>query len=109
MNKSELAQALADQLEISYAQAYRTIDAFIETVSKTMCDGEPVRITGFGTFGPRARRSMRRFNPQTRQRITVPSKVVPSFSASSNLKETMRRKLKAVESGGEVSIVKAVK
>jgi hypothetical protein len=37
------------------------------------------------------------------------ARVVPAFRPGSDLKEAVRRKLKVVESGGELSIVKAVR
>jgi len=109
MNKAELIEEIATQVGLSKKAAKEAVDAMFETISKTMCDGEPVRITGFGTFTPKPRRSRPVFNPQTRQRIMVGSQVVPGFKPASDLKDTVRKKLKVVESGGELSIVKAVR
>jgi DNA-binding protein HU-beta len=53
MNKAELIEAIASQVELSKTKVGEVIDALTETVTKTICDGEPVRITGFGTFEPR--------------------------------------------------------
>jgi DNA-binding protein HU-beta len=109
MNKAELIEAVATQVGLSKTKILEVIDVLTETVTKTICDGEPVRITGFGTFEPRPRKSKAGVNPQTKQRITVGSRVVPAFRPGSDLKEAVRRKLKVVESGGELSIVKAVR
>jgi DNA-binding protein HU-beta len=109
MNKAELIEAIASQVELSKTKVGQVIDALTETIFKTICDGEPVRITGFGTFGPKPRKSKAAVNPQTKQRIMVASRVVPVFRPSAEFKEAVRRKLKVVESGGELSIVKAVR
>jgi DNA-binding protein HU-beta len=109
MNKAELIEAVATQVGLSKTKILEVIDVLTETVTKTICDGEPVRITGFGTFEPRPRKSKAGVNPQTKQRITVGSRVVPAFRPGSDLKEAVRKKLKVVESGGELSIVKAVR
>jgi DNA-binding protein HU-beta len=109
MNKAELIEAIATKVELSKTKVGQVIDALTETVTKTICDGEPVRITGFGTFGPRPRRAKSAINPQTGERIMVASRVVPAFRPSAEFKEAVRRKLKVVESGGELSIVKAVR
>lgn len=109
MNRTELVETIASQCELSKAKAAKVVSTFVWTISKTMCDGDPVRITGFGTFRPRARRSAVRVNPQTGERITVPARAVATFRAGSDLSELVRKKLKVVESGGgEVSLVKAV-
>jgi DNA-binding protein HU-beta len=109
MNKAELIEAIASQVELSKTKVGEVIDALTETIFKTICDGEPVRITGFGTFEPRPRRAKAGVNPKTKQRIIVGSRVVPVFRSGSDFKEAVRRKLKVVESGGELSIVKAVR
>jgi len=109
MNKAELIEAIASQVELSKTKVGEVIDALTETIFKTICDGEPVRITGIGTFEPRPRRAKSAINPQTGERITVGARVVPAFRPSAEFKEAVRRKLKVVESGGELSVVKAVR
>jgi DNA-binding protein HU-beta len=109
MNKAELIEAIASQVELSKTKVGEVIDALTETVTKTICDGEPIRITGFGTFEPRPRKGKAGINPQTGERINGASRVVPAFRPSSDFKEAVRRKLKVVESGGELSVVKAVR
>jgi DNA-binding protein HU-beta len=109
MNKAELVELIAKQAGLSKKAAKEAIDAMFITINKTICDGEPVRITGFGTFEPRPRKSKAAINPLTKQRIMVASRVVPVFRPSSEFKEAVRKKLKVVESDGELSIVKAVR
>jgi DNA-binding protein HU-beta len=109
MNKAELIEAIASQVGLSKTKVGEVIDALTETVTKTICDGEPIRITGFGTFEPRPRKSKAGVNPKTGERITVGARVVPAFRPGSDFKEAVRRKLKVVESGGELSVVKAVR
>jgi DNA-binding protein HU-beta len=109
MNKAELVEAIATQVSLSKTKILEVIDVLTETVTKTICDGEPVRITGFGTFEPRPRRAKSAINPRTGERIPMGARVVPAFRPGSDLKEAVRKKLKVVESGGELSIVKAVR
>jgi len=109
MNKAELIAAIVTKAGLSKKAAKEAIDAMLQTIFKTICDGEPVRITGFGTFEPRPRRAKSAINPLTKQRIMVASQVVPVFRPSSEFKEAVRKKLKVVESDGELSIVKAVR
>ncbi|MCL6642506.1 MAG: HU family DNA-binding protein [Candidatus Bipolaricaulota bacterium] len=104
MNKAELAELVAKQTGLSKKAAKEAVDAMFNTISKTMCDGEPVRITGFGTFEARARKSSMRINPQTRQRIMVASKAVPGFRAGRELKDMVRKRLKVVEAGGKLTV-----
>jgi DNA-binding protein HU-beta len=50
----------------------------------------------------RQRRERRGVNPQTRQTMTIPASTSPGFSASNNLKETVRRS-QSRERGGKNS------
>ncbi len=104
MNKAELSELVAKQTGLSKKAAKEAVDTLFSTIAKMICDGEPVRITGFGTFEARPRKSSMRINPQTRQRIMVASKAVPSFRAGRELKEMVRKKLKVVEVGGKLSV-----
>lgn len=108
MNKADLIETIAPYT-VSKKAAKEAIDQLFFVISKMICDGEPVRITGFGTFEPRPRKSSMRINPKTRQRIMVPARAVPAFRPASALREMVRKKLKVVESGEELSLVKAVK
>ena len=64
-----------------------------------MAKEEKVVLSGFGTFEMRQRRERRGVNPQTRQAMTIPASKSPGFSASNNLKETVRQN-QARERGG---------
>jgi nucleoid DNA-binding protein len=46
MNKAELIEAIASQVELSKTKVVEVIDALTETVTKTICDGEPVQDHG---------------------------------------------------------------
>jgi nucleoid DNA-binding protein len=46
MNKAELAELVAKQTGLSKKAAKEAVDAMFNTITKTICDGEPVRITG---------------------------------------------------------------
>jgi DNA-binding protein HU-beta len=109
MNKAELIEAIVKKAGLSKKAAKEAIDAMRETIFKTICDGEPVRITGIGTFVPKPRRARSAINPRTGERIPVGARVVPAFRPSAEFKEAVRKKLKVVESGGELSVVKAVR
>jgi DNA-binding protein HU-beta len=104
MNKTELAEIVAEQVVLSKKVAKEAVDAMFNTIGRSMCDGEAVRITGFGTFEARPRKSTVRRNPQTGQRITVAAKAVPSFRAGKELVELARKKLKVVEAGGKLTL-----
>jgi len=69
-------------------------------IAGSLAQDEKVVLSGFGTFEMRQRRARRGVNPQTRQTMTIPASTSPGFSASNNLKETVRQS-QARERGGK--------
>lgn len=85
MNKAELIERIAEEAGISKAQAAKTLNAVIKTISKSLADGDSVSLVGFGTFyvGARAARTGR--NPRTGTALKVLASKVPKFKASASL------------------------
>ena len=50
MNKSELVDALADRLDGNRKAAGEALDVLIDTIYRSVSNGEKVTITGFGSF-----------------------------------------------------------
>lgn len=70
-------------------QAEAVVDAVFETITKAMSQGEDVAITGFGTFRVRKRAAKVGVNPRTGEKVNIPAKTVPKFSAGKGLKEAV--------------------
>lgn len=95
MNKSELVEALADELGTTKADAQRTIDAIFDTkdgvVTRTLKKGDRVQITGFGTFETRKRKARTGRNPRTGEEIKIAPTISPSFRPGKALKEAVKK------------------
>jgi DNA-binding protein HU-beta len=89
MNKSELISAIAEQANLSKADAGRSLDALIKTIETTLKTGDPIALVGFGTFDVKARAERTGRNPQTGQEITIPATNVPSFKPGKGLKDAV--------------------
>ena len=89
MNKSELIDAIADDAELSKADAGRALDAAVGVITKALKSGGSVGIVGFGTFsvGHRSARTGR--NPQTGEEIQIKASNVPKFKAGKALKDAV--------------------
>ncbi|MBI4592397.1 HU family DNA-binding protein [Candidatus Uhrbacteria bacterium] len=93
MNKAELANRIAEQLEISRKLGEDFIAAFEEIVTRALTHGEEVTIAGFGTFSSRTRKGRIGVNPQNpSEKIEIPSVLVPKFKAGKALKDTLKGK-----------------
>ena len=89
MNKSELIDAIADSADISKAAAGRAIDAFVDSVTGALKDGDQVTLIGFGTFSVKDRAARTGRNPQTGAEIQIAAAKIPSFKAGKALKDAV--------------------
>ncbi|MFA7664625.1 MAG: HU family DNA-binding protein [Burkholderiaceae bacterium] len=89
MNKSELIDQIAEQAELSKAEAGRALDGMLAAVTKTLKKGGTVTLVGFGTFavGKRAARTGR--NPRTGEMIKIKAAKVPKFRPGKGLKDAI--------------------
>lgn len=104
MNKAEFVERLAKKTGFTKKDARKALDAVTEVITEALTQKESVKLVGFGKFGARARKASNRINPQTKEQIQIPRKVVPSFQAGKGLKETIARNLEVVGSEGNLKI-----
>jgi DNA-binding protein HU-beta len=89
MNKAELIERIAEEADVSKAEAQKHFEAFEQVVTEALKGGEEVRITGFGKFSVRERKAREGRNPQTGEKMKIPASKVPAFSAGNALKEAV--------------------
>lgn len=91
MNKGDLVDHIADDLEISKAMADKLINSFTEAIyANVRRDG--VRLAGFGSFGAVRRKARMGRNPQTGEEIKIPSRWVPTFKSGTVLKSCAEKR-----------------
>ena len=90
MNKAQLVEFIAEDMEISKAEAERFVNCFTSAVTKNI-NKDGVKIAGFGTFGSKKRNAKTGRNPQTGEEMKIPAKWVPFFKAGISLKEAARK------------------
>jgi DNA-binding protein HU-beta len=89
MNKTDLINAIAERAELTKADAGRALEAFFETVQKSLKKGEDVSVVGFGTFTVRKRAARTGRNPRTNEAIKIKASKVPAFKAGKTLKDAL--------------------
>jgi len=89
VNKTELIDAVAEGADISKAAATRAVDTMLDSISKTLANGDPVTLVGFGTFSVKARAARTGRNPRTGEAIDIPAAKVPGFKAGKALKDAV--------------------
>lgn len=91
MNKAELIAAIAAKTGDTKKVAEATVNAFVETVTNALVEGDKVQLVGFGSFEVRKRAARKGRNPQTKEEIKIPASKAPVFKAGKALKETVNK------------------
>jgi len=87
MNKSELIEALADEIKVPIREAASIINTIIDTMSEALARGESIEIRGFGSFVVKKYDSYTGRNPKTGEKIKVSPKKLPFFKVGKDLRE----------------------
>lgn len=87
MNKAEIIDDLAKSTGQSKTEAEGFLDSFMKVVTKTIGDGQGVKIVGFGSFNCVERKARVGRNPQTGVEVPIPARRVPLFKPGKELKE----------------------
>ena len=92
MNKTELIAAMAKKADLSKKDTEAALNAFTETIAKTLKKGDKVQLVGFGTFEVTKRAAREGKNPQTGAKIKIAACKAPKFKAGKALKDTVNGK-----------------
>ncbi|HZL84060.1 MAG TPA: HU family DNA-binding protein [Candidatus Krumholzibacteria bacterium] len=87
MTKADLVETIALSTGLSKKDTNVVVNGILENISKALSEGDKVELRGFGSFKVKQRRSRRARNPRTGSAVDVPSKLVPYFKASNELKD----------------------
>jgi DNA-binding protein HU-beta len=93
VNKTEMADKLAGQVDISKAKANEVVEAIFSTkpgegiIAVELDAGRKVNITGFGIFSTKSRSARTGRNPATGATIMIAAKKYAHFAASKGLKD----------------------
>jgi len=90
VNKKDLVDLMADNAEVSKAQAERALNAFLDGVKKSLQEGQKVALVGFGSFSVTERAARKGRNPQTGAEINIPASKAPKFTASKEFKKALK-------------------
>lgn len=91
MTKAELIDAVADKTGFTKDVARQAVNAAFDVVTEAVAAGDTVQVTGFGTFGSRARKARTGVKPGTTEKIEIPASTAPFFKAGKSLKDAVNK------------------
>lgn len=87
MTKADLVELISERTGLSKKDTNVVVQGILDNICKALEEGDKVELRGFGSFKVKQRRSRRARNPRTGNPVDVPSKLVPYFKASNELKD----------------------
>ena len=89
MNKGELINRMAEDANLSKAQATEALNSFIKATRETLKKGDKLTLVGFGTFSVSNRSARKGRNPQTGKEINIPARNVVRFKPGKDLSDNI--------------------
>ena len=101
MTKADIVEALYEKVGFSKKEAADLVELVFDTLKGTLGKGEKIKISGFGNFVVREKRSRVGRNPQTGESIKISARKVLTFRPSQVLREDVNTSLqgKPIEPG----------
>ena len=89
MTKADLIEFIAENADLTKADAGRALEAAIEGIVEGLKKEKKVSLVGFGSFSAKDREEREGRNPKTGEKVTIPARVAVSFKAGNKLKEAL--------------------
>jgi integration host factor subunit alpha len=91
MTKADLVEIIFEKVGLSKKEAQDIVENLFDTIKEAFAEGESVKISGFGTFNVRQKRSRRGRNPKTGEELEITPRKVLTFRASNQLKDLIEK------------------
>ena len=89
MNRGDLINKIAQDTNLTKAQAGDALNSVLGSISGALKGGDKVTLIGFGTFSVSQRAARTGLNPQTKQKIEIAAKSSVKFKAGKELSESV--------------------
>jgi len=89
MNKATLIAQIAEKSGIERKQAEKALDAFVDTVTSALKEGDKVQLVGFGSFEVKERAAHSGRNPATGETIEIQASKSPVFKPGKTFKDAL--------------------
>lgn len=89
MTKAELINVISEKADLSKVQAKLALDVLLDSVTDALCNGDEVRIVGFGSFIPVSRPAGTARNPRTGETVAKPASKSARFRIGEGLKKAL--------------------
>ncbi|HSU61915.1 MAG TPA: integration host factor subunit beta [Bryobacteraceae bacterium] len=103
MTKAELIEEVSKMVEMTRKDSETIVETIFDSIVNSLHKGEKIEIRGFGSFRTRQRQPRVGRNPKTGSRVEVPSKRIPFFKPSKELRDLVNHATASGEPQAAVS------
>ncbi|MDR1656190.1 MAG: HU family DNA-binding protein [Deltaproteobacteria bacterium] len=89
MTKAELVAKIAEESDLTQAQATKALNSLLATVVSEINESGSIALSGFGSFTKVTRAERAGFNPKTKEPLRIPSSNTVKFKCAKALKDTV--------------------
>ncbi len=100
---ADLAAAVCEEAGLRKRDAAELVDTLVEAISERLAAGEPVGISGFGSFSVRDKSERTGRNPRTGEEAPIAARRVVTFRASEKLKKHVTAAMAGAADGAQVA------
>ncbi len=92
LTKADMVDHLTFRLRMTRQDARKLVDAFFGEISQSLADGKEVKLSGFGNFELKDKKSRPGRNPKTGEVIPVKARRVVTFKAGQKFRRQIEVK-----------------
>jgi integration host factor subunit beta len=93
MTKAELIEEVSKVVEMTRKDSETIVETIFDSIVTSLHKGDKIEIRGFGSFRTRQRQPRIGRNPKTGSRVEVPSKRIPFFKPSKELRDLVNNSI----------------
>jgi DNA-binding protein HU-beta len=79
MTKAEIVAGISEETGLEKSEALRAVEAFMQSIKRSLADGQNVYLRGFGSFVVKERAQKTGRNISKNTTIIIPAHNIPSF------------------------------
>ena len=91
MTKVDIISSVYEKVGFSKKEAVRVVETIFDIMKESLERGEKIKISGFGNFIVRKKRTRRGRNPQTGDDIEISARRILTFKPSQVIKNDLNR------------------
>src|SRR5205814_8926149 len=100
MTKADVIDSVCGKVGFSKKESAEIVEMVFDTLKDTLERGEKIKLSGFGNFVVREKKSRVGRNPQTGQEIEISARRVLTFRPSQVLKNALNKSASSVDARG---------